>query len=119
MNRFTYELGHKGSKQYDTNNTNDMPINNIWKAINKLGQLEDIEELIEKMYKQPIYKKCGVYIYERNYTTDKNILYNFKNKNIEIYEIIDGIHNEYLFVDELKVEGYGKTWALTREELEK
>lgn len=42
--RLTYELGYKGSGEYDTDNTKDMPINNIWKAINKLGKLEDILE---------------------------------------------------------------------------
>ena len=42
--RLTYELGHGKTGEYDTINDKDMPANNIWKAINKLGQLEDIEE---------------------------------------------------------------------------
>ena len=45
--RLTYELGHGKTGEYDTINDKDMPANNIWKAINKLGQLEDIEEELE------------------------------------------------------------------------
>lgn len=44
MSRITYELGFKGSGEYDTDNTKDMPVNNFIKAINKLGPLEDREE---------------------------------------------------------------------------
>lgn len=82
----------------------------------KLGQLEDIEEMIEKIYKQPIYVNCGLDIFKFDYT-DANILYNFKNNTIEIYEIIvPYVRN---FLGEYKVEDYCKIWAFTEEELEK
>lgn len=83
--------------------------NIIEKDLDKLSQLNNIEEIIEKMYKQPIYEKCNNTIYEEDYT-DSSILYNFKNNAIEIYE------DE--FVERLKVDDYSKTWSFTKEELE-
>ena len=47
MNRLTYELGHKGSGHYDTDNSKDMPINMWIACINKLGKIEDIMEKYE------------------------------------------------------------------------
>lgn len=75
-----------------------------------VGQLEDIEELCEKIVAQPIYQKfidTGE-IHKKDYT-EYYVLYNFAEKRIEIYgcEIITC----------LNVEDYGKTWALTKEEL--
>ncbi len=46
VERLTYELSYKGSGEYDTDNTKNMPINMYVQVINKLGKLEDIEEEI-------------------------------------------------------------------------
>ena len=42
--RLTYELGHKGSGEYEPVRHKDMPINNYITCINKLGKLEDLIE---------------------------------------------------------------------------
>lgn len=111
MNRFTYELGHKGSKQYDTNNTNDMPINNIWKAINKLGQLEDIEE------------KHNIDLLNALSILDNGIwIFYEEGKIINVKPTLKLIDNSYWFEYDYfiyKPNDYGRTWALTKEELEK
>ena len=78
--------------------------------VEKLGQLEDIEELCEKIVSQPIYKKfinTGT-ISKKNYI-GCYALYNFKDRSIDIYD------DE--FINSFGVEDYGKTWALTKEEL--
>ena len=77
---------------------------------NKLGQLEDIEELCEKIAEKPIYEKFydTHEIHEEDYT-ECSILYNFKEKRIEFYECD--------FVNYLYLKDYGKWWALTKEEL--
>ena len=70
--------------------------------INKLGKIEDVFELIEEMYKKPVYWKC--YDGEKVYCdyTHSTILYNPKTNEIEIYE--------YEFIASYKVEEYGITW---------
>ena len=77
----------------------------------KLADLEDIEELCEKMITQPIYE---IYygaseIHEVDYI-GSDALYNFKEKRIEIVNCFE-IENWF------KLDDYGKTWALTKEEL--
>lgn len=104
MNRITYELDHKGSGEYDTDNTRNMPANNFIGALNKLGQLEDIEEELGidlitffKALKNGIYGRVGDKI--------EHILapnFSFCYRKMYIYKLTD----------------YGKTWALTKEELE-
>lgn len=84
--------------------------------INKLGQLEDIEEelgidlityhrLMSKLYcgteDTAFYKGTEVIIYEIDYCKKKVILYSPKEKE----DIVVGFSS------------YGKTWALTKEEL--
>lgn len=46
MNRLTYELGHKGTGEYEPNPHN-IPISNYISCINKLGKLEDLLEKYE------------------------------------------------------------------------
>ena len=70
--------------------------------INKLGRLEDIFDLIEEMYKKPVYWKCDNGEEECDYYTHSTILYNPKTNEIEIYE--------YEFIASYKVEDYGLTW---------
>lgn len=110
MSRITYELGHKGSGEYDTDNSHDMPANNFIKAINKLGRLEDIEELCEKVVSQSIYEKYEDTnkIHKEDYT-GCSALYSFKHNRIELY-FGD-------FVNYLELDQYGKTWALDKKEL--
>lgn len=80
-------------------------------AIDKLGQLEDIEELCEKIVSQPIYEKYedNGKIHKEDYTEYK-ALYNFKERRIELYG--------YEFINWFELDNYGITWALTKEELE-
>ena len=79
-------------------------------AINKLGKLEDIFELIEEMYKKPVcWKVNNKEIATENYK-DSTILYNPKTNEIEIYEYDYG----YKFMASYKVEEYGITWWLTK-----
>ena len=80
-------------------------------ATNKLGQLEDIEELCEKIVSQPIYKKYvdNGEIHIEDYT-EYQALYNFKERRIELYG--------YEFINWFEIDKYGKTWALTKGELE-
>lgn len=73
-------------------------------AINKLGKLEDIFELIERMYKEPVYFKLDNGDVEYEYYTHSTILYNPKTNEIEIYE--------YEFIASYKIEEYGITWWL-------
>ena len=44
MNRFTYELGHKGSGAYEPNRRKDMPVNDYINCVNQLGRIEDVLE---------------------------------------------------------------------------
>lgn len=76
----------------------------------KLGKLEDIFELIEEMYKKPVYWKSDDGEEYYDYYTHSTILYNPKTNEIEIYE--------YDFIASYKVEEYGLTWWLseTKEE---
>ena len=77
-------------------------------AINKLGKLEDIFELIEEMYKKLVcLKRDDGKIVTENYK-DCTILYNPKTNEIEIYKYDYG----YEFVASYKVEDYKKTWWL-------
>lgn len=79
-------------------------------VLTELGQLEDIEDLCEKIVSQPIYEKyidTGE-IHEEDYT-EYRALYNFKERTIEIYG--------YEFINGFKLDNYGKTWALTKEKL--
>lgn len=76
---------------------------------NKLGRYEDIEEMCEKISKQPIYKKCLDIIYCQVYT-GLHIAYNFSTKQIEVFG--------YECEDALSVDKYGIEWAFSKEELE-
>ena len=108
--RITYELGHKGSKQYDTDNRNDMPVNNIYKAINKLGQLEDIEEELGidliTLYKA---LKNGIYFYGQKEEEPQDVqLRMFHEEPMLIYNCED------LTELEVYVAGYGLSWDLVK-----
>ena len=73
----------------------------------KLEELEDIFELIEKMYKKPVCWKSNGGEKYCDYYTDCTILYNPKTNEIEIYE--------YEFLASYKVEEYGLTWWISKE----
>ena len=79
-------------------------------CINKLGKLEDIEELCIKISKQPIYIKSGNYIEKLDFR-EYYIFYYFEDDSIHIYAA-DGL------VYSLGVKSYGENWALTEKELE-
>jgi len=69
-----------------------------------IGKYEDIFELIEEMYKKPVYWKNEYGDVFHEYYTDSTILYNHKTNEIEIYE--------YDFIARYKIEEYGITWWL-------
>ena len=78
----------------------------------KLGELENAEELCEKIGNQPIYKKGPAnIIYKEDYSKDCcfTILYNFSTKCIEI--------TAHENKDILPISKYGLTWAFNKEEL--
>ena len=91
-----------------------MPNNRIdySRAVNKLGQLEDIEEELGidliTLFKA---LKDGVYTY----------LKNFKTGSVELYHAYIEIHSfqEFKVFDNyfIRYKDYGKTWALTEKEL--
>ena len=80
-----------------------------WAAFDKLGQLEDIEEELgiglDTLYELLI---RGCY-----YKCNNEILYTFGDVSVSNKCICNPYNKELLFKD------YGKTWALTKEELEK
>ena len=135
--RLTYELGHKGSGEYDTDNTKDMPINNIWKAINKLGKLEDVEEqydidliifskLLDALDKDCVYVKVKKIKQYDGYSAVEETG-EIESKNIARFSrYINGTRDWYFTtsfgdisgVNNYLLKDYSKTWALTREELE-
>lgn len=77
-------------------------------AINKLGQLEDVFEIIEKMYKYPVCFKLDSGEVVKFYYNDSTILYNPKDNSIYIYE--------YSFIDSYNIDDYGKEWWIEEEE---
>lgn len=81
----------------------------IGTPITKLGQLEDIEELCIKMTTQPIYEKFFKTNICKLDFIGCNTAYDFKNNCIIVYK--DSIATIYF------INRYGKTWALTKEEL--
>ena len=107
-------LTKKNENGYDTNATFNSCFNSCVKIINKLGQLEDIEEKfgidLITLFKALM---NGIYVIEDNdnYVVEDSI------NSIEHWEIGWGFTTnmedlELLFSD------YGKTWALTAEEIE-
>ena len=106
MNRLTRNILTETSPMYELGEWADNE-----EALDKLGQLEDIEELCEKIVSQPIYEKYedNGKIHKEDYTEYK-ALYNFKERRIELYG--------YEFINWFEVDNYGKTWVLTKEELE-
>lgn len=77
----------------------------------KLGKLEDIEELCEKVTKQPYYTKDPDGTISETDDTDCAALYSFEKNAIVL-----SYFGECCFG--LKINEYGKTWALTKEELQ-
>lgn len=80
------------------------------KVEQKLGQLEDIQELCTKMTAQPLYEKFSKTNICKLDFIGWNTAYDFENNCIIIYK--DKKATAYF------INNYGKTWALTREELE-
>lgn len=76
-----------------------------------VNKYKNIEKLCEKVIEKPIYEKYTDTneIHREDYT-ECCALYNFKYNRIELYM--------YDFVNMLEIDQYGKTWALTKEELE-
>ena len=80
----------------------------------KLKKLEDIEDICKTIKKQPFYTKTAFTktISKEDYTKYDSF-YSFPKHSIEIYDY----ENEQR-IDSLRMEEYGVTWALKKEELE-
>ena len=119
MNRLTYKNEkNNGYGSVELKELPPDPLVNRWRLLddvwtrqrNKLGELEDVEELCEKIVSKPIFEKFldTNEIHEEDYT-DCFALYSFKHKRIELYR--------YDFVNYFELKDYGITWALSEEEL--
>lgn len=85
----------------------------ICECSDKLGQLEDIEEELEIDLVTLFKALKGIYIKPNNIYVGSPYLCFAENENRELefqFKIVDTWY---------KVKDYGKTWALTKEELEK
>lgn len=76
----------------------------------KLGQLEDIEELCKEVTKQPYYQKYLDGTISKVDDTDCVALYCFEENAIALIYAGE-------WYGSLRINEYGKTWALTKEEL--
>ena len=109
MNRLTKKANHYCDTDIDNEyNFADEDVS-IVTIVDKLGKIEDVFELIEKMYKKPVYWKSDDGKVYCDYT-HSTILYNPKTNEIEIYE--------YEFIASYKVEEYGLTWWFKEESSE-
>ena len=118
--RLTYELGH-GSGEYDTDNTRDMPANNLIKALNKLGRLEDIEEELGIDLPKLFKAFNGIWYKSKNGETKFSCHVALTDTLWELRPLEKCLEsgNTNDMSETLVLKDYGKTWALTKEELEK
>ena len=122
MSRFTREIQQWEIETYNpTRPNNDKFIRGDYMCkksaydrdiLNKLGKLEDAEELCIEMTTQPIYEVIDDEIEQFDFT-GYSAAYDFKNNCIIVYNFKKAIKHAIYFINE-----YGKTWALTKEELE-
>ena len=113
MKRLTKKEGVIAQIDKDGNITNNdfIEVKDKDEAYEKLYQLENIEELCEKIVSQPIYEKYvdNGEIHKEDFT-GYEALYNFKERRIELY------YEEYPIYSEL--DRYGETWSFCCEDLE-
>ena len=113
MNRLTRKEGVITQIDKDGNITkNDfIEVKDKDETYKKLYELENIEELCEKIVSQTVYEKYGDTdeIHEEDFK-GYTALYNFKERRIELYS--EG-HPIYFELD-----SYGKEWSLCCEDLE-
>lgn len=128
--RYTYKIGNNDYCSAIVPNEHH---NSIKPCINKLGQLEDIEEELGVEYSM-LDKICqnGVYCYKRSikdFNTNGKRLGNIIHiQNSDIHIQFFGVYKEkrmgvsimgcidYVY-HSLPLKDYGKTWALAKEEL--
>lgn len=111
MKRLTKKSNNEKSKYvYDNYIWLTEPLNSI---VGKLGQLEDIEEELGiDLITFHNLLRCGGYY--RN--TDKNeIIFDYPHYESDVEQYVLGDIRNFVL---LKEEDYGKTWAITKEELE-
>lgn len=86
----------------------------FYEAFSKLGHWEDVEELCERLATQGYYyaRRYGFISRESHerFLGSLSVLYDFKERQIVF--LFAGA-----WLDSLSVSEYGKTWALTKEEL--
>lgn len=125
MNRLTFKSHSKNGTEYyryahkwkRIGNTNIRTSNKYSQITQKLGKLEDIEqelgiplEVLFKALKNGVYIKDDRY----NYPLDVELRHDYMREKFYL-EITDDRYSGYL---DTNSEDYGKTWTLTREELE-
>ena len=112
MNRLTRKEGVITQIDKDGNTTkNDfIEVKDKDEAYKKLYELENIEELCEKIVTQPVYEKYSTGEIHKEDYKGYEALYNFKERRIELYE--EGF--PYYF----ELDSYGEKWSFSREVLE-
>ena len=117
MNRLTYNPHREDNTYMGNQNKEDYDID-LYKCVDKLGKLEDIEEELGidliTLFKA---SKKGIFVEEQN-TNEKEIVFE---------EITLDLNNKLLLFRQPRKEigkgrtisQYGRTWALRREELDK
>ena len=113
MNRLTKKEGVITQTDKDGNITKNyfIEVKDKDEAYKKLYELENIEELCEKIVSQTVYEKYGYTgeIHEEDFK-GYEALYNFKERRIELY------YEEYPIYFEL--DSYGEKWSFCCEDLE-
>ena len=114
MTRYTKKIDKNYSCKMNEYMWTDKSYNHSRLGIDKLGKLEDIEEELGVDLIKPLNaKKVYVLDYGKPYETWSPSI-NFKTRKIyTIDEITRTICGQY------DIKDYGKTWAFTKEELEK
>lgn len=88
------------------------------KAIEKLGKLEDILDIYFKLNKnKKIYSK-GLAVDKIYINTFSDVYFNFETNYFAFYDSKNNYFTGSDFFEGVWLFNYGKTWAVTKEELE-
>lgn len=89
------------------------------KAIEKLGKLEDMLDIYFKLNENKKYYFKGFAAVDKIYiSTFSDVYFNFKTNYFAFYNNRNNYFTGSDFYEGVWMVDYGKTWALTREELE-
>ena len=130
MNRLTKK--NNGAGSWTQLGDKYLPAHNIKhkQCVNKLGQLEDLEEeigmsllLLFRILKHGrIIHKYKIFCASKKMILESSIInglfYESGQYGLEVYNEEDDIDEEYNDFKYVYIKDYGKTWAITRKELE-